>query len=1036
MPRKFKDAKDPKAARTDWKQQQEARSAPSRRGAGGIQSLMSRMGPGGGVGAGPGGPRVPAGNGPGGGLQGMMDHPAVAFGRQMTGGVGEAAGNAIRASVMQRLAGRGISQDGSGTWQIAGLQRPSDPGLQIRNSAIAAMDPSGEMLRRVLGAGGVPSGSPGLPSGRPSMGGLPSPGLGAGGPLPVTPTRPPIPSPGVPSSGAGAGGLRVVIPSPSAPITPGTGSVPSPGLGSGGVVPHTPPHTPIVPGLGPTPSPGLGAGGPLPVTPHPSGGLGGALPSLVPGDGGWNEAHGGMPSTPTAGGFLPQGQGVGRTTTPTGQEVDPSKYPPTGPPPAGGDIYRQPGTVPAQLPHPGPAPIPIAPPQPPPLANAAGYGGPGLAQRIQQGRPPAGPAGTPPSAGRPQLPAVSPGSVPGQSTPFNPTQMARPAPPAPRGGSFGTPGTPAMPQRQPADLGSLGATIQQTVSSRLASSQQGVRPGVSPATPGSPVGNSLDNLGDRIRAAVAGNTGSVQPAAPGAGGTNLGAATTSIMDRVRQQVAQAGVGAGAPPQAPQAPQAPQLPAIPNGTTPFPQQGAPSTTGGVAPQGGLPPIPAPGVPTPPGGAPAAVPGPAAPTSTAGGLGSYGNASIDKYDSTFLAAGKQYGVDPASLKAMMEIESGGNGDYPIDQCRSDGTGVDSCGPMQIKAIYHGGQAPTTEDQIMQAAGILADYKSANPGATDRDALFAVYFTGDDPNGTTQGSYGARFDELVGQIGAAPVAPAAAPTAVTPGGTTPVIPGSDVRIQDAPPADPGTAGAITDAGMGGVSPLIPGAAEPKSAIPGNIAAPATSPGGGFNGTVAEETGVMAPNGQPIGTDDLPSRAWADAIVPGGAANSTYGFGDDQGISMYCNYRDWSCTQHTGLDIGTGEGSAPINSTSAGTVVCYGEQSAANNPGVGCGAYTDSGGGMDGGYVDDSGTVHSSGNLSVLMPSGAVIIYGHMRSSNYGLGDQVPAGGQIGMSGENNGYHVHAEVQLPIGAGGLYQLVDPNLYYAGGYCSQGFCP
>ena len=1058
----------------------------------------------------------------------MRNHPAVRFGQQMTGGVADGPRQAIMNQVLGRLAQRGLSRDATGTWQIAGLNRPTDPGIAIRNSAIGAMDPSGEILRRVLGAdarlGEMAGGPTGMPSG---MGGVPSPGLGAGS-LPI----------------GRANGM------PLPPVTPG-------------VRPPDLTRVPTAPGGGlQSVPPGLPGGPPMPPKSNVPG-LGGPVPS--PGLGGMPSP--GAPKPPVSPPFPPQGQGVGRTTTPTGAEIDPTKYPrtdtgginptmvpgaqtrrtvpsmPTVPPgggsPAGfptllppgastakpappnpmptagvagglnqaappippqstmpppsvaNDIYRQPGTPPPSqvMPRGGsdypvsnnsmPS-IPPPPSGPPPTqrgdtpgwpqAQMQGYANPAgpLAQRLQQGRP-----GTPPSPGRAPTPTVAPGSMPGVSTPFNPAQMAQPAvklPPIPRPTGFGTPGQTAVPQRQPADLANLGQSIQQTVQARVGAAQQGVRPGVSPATPGSPVGNSLDDLGDRIRAAVAGNQGNVQPAAPGGGIGNLGPATQSIMDRVRAQISQAGVGQAQG----------GLPSMTNGTTPFPQQ----------PGGGLSVPPAPGgpstgtmpgaAPVPPGGVPSAMASPSTSPAPAGGIGApTGTAScsmgygcggswdeVNKYDNLFVTYGQKYGVDPAMLKAMAVIESGG-------QMIPNQNGFPNYGIMQLTTnqMMEPGSAPTKwdnvaaklgvdimtpEGQIAVAAYVLGGHDG--DAGSPQDIFLSTYYPTDcldcpGGDGNTPRQYLDSMNTLMNQINAANPGAGATPTTTvdpTTGQPVQLPPGANTPIQGGGPVA-GEPGAMDPSAIPGsaVTPadtsLIPGMDAPRGEpIPGTqnpeipVAMP-TGSGGGLNGTVAQPTGMMAPNGQPIGTDDLQSRVWANAIVPGGAENSTYGFGDDQGINMYCNYRDWSCTQHTGLDIGTGEVSAPVNSTSAGQVICYGEQSAANNPGVGCGAYTDSGGGIDGGYVDANGVVHNSGNISVLMPSGAVIIYGHMRSSNYGLGDQVPAGAQIGMSGDNNGYHVHAEVQLPIN--GVYQLVDPDLYYANYYCKaeyndgRGFC-
>jgi murein DD-endopeptidase MepM/ murein hydrolase activator NlpD len=98
-----------------------------------------------------------------------------------------------------------------------------------------------------------------------------------------------------------------------------------------------------------------------------------------------------------------------------------------------------------------------------------------------------------------------------------------------------------------------------------------------------------------------------------------------------------------------------------------------------------------------------------------IGSWGNASIDRWDASFLAAALAVEaktgmkVDPRVMKAMMDVESGGNGNYPPGKCRSDG----SCGPMQIKQQYHQWRCPecdfkTVPGQIELATHIIAHVK----------------------------------------------------------------------------------------------------------------------------------------------------------------------------------------------------------------------------------------------------------------------------------------------------------------------------------------
>lgn len=141
-----------------------------------------------------------------------------------------------------------------------------------------------------------------------------------------------------------------------------------------------------------------------------------------------------------------------------------------------------------------------------------------------------------------------------------------------------------------------------------------------------------------------------------------------------------------------------------------------------------------------------------------LGSYGNASIDVHDAAFGAgsevAKSHYGVevDPLILKAMMHVESGGDGTYPADKCRPKDSydDVPACGPMQIKQKYHQAKCPdcdfsTVAGQVALAACILAEWRKRT-GKGDIEAITAVYFPGADENGTTQAGYVAKVKQLV--------------------------------------------------------------------------------------------------------------------------------------------------------------------------------------------------------------------------------------------------------------------------------------------------
>lgn len=137
----------------------------------------------------------------------------------------------------------------------------------------------------------------------------------------------------------------------------------------------------------------------------------------------------------------------------------------------------------------------------------------------------------------------------------------------------------------------------------------------------------------------------------------------------------------------------------------------------------------------------------------GLGSFGNASIDQWDDAFFAAAaavfakKGVHVDPRFMKAMMDVESGHDGNLSPDWCRRDG----SCGPMQIKPENHQWRCPecdfaTVQGQIELATHIIGDTMKAQ-GGDEYGALLAEYFPTDDViNGTTQAQYADRVRQLV--------------------------------------------------------------------------------------------------------------------------------------------------------------------------------------------------------------------------------------------------------------------------------------------------
>lgn len=380
------------------------------------------------------------------------------------------------------------------------------------------------------------------------------------------------------------------------------------------------------------------------------------------------------------------------------------------------------------------------------------------------------------------------------------------------------------------------------------------------------------------------------------------------------------------------------------------------------QGQAPPPMDPTAPVDPGMAPST------PPEGGGTLGSWGNASIDQWDGAFInaseAAKATYGVapEPSFIKAMMDVETGGNGDYGAGQCRPSDSydDVPACGPMQIKFDYHRDKcsvcdSSTVEGQIQWAAEILASGMAQ--GMSQEEAFTSLYFPGTDyQTGTTQASY---LDHIAQRQAEQAANPSAAMAAAMGGVVDP--------LTDQPyPIEGGLAGApVQESPVSGGGGYSNAAGDPVSLITQ-----------GFEDSSGVEYGFRATASDPSLYDDY-GEMWPD---PG---------------------------QHPGSDL-SGLYEQDYASSVSGIVTCGG--SSMEEPGTngwGCSAFGD---------TINGATHEKAGRLEVYNPdNGISYIFGHSANIYVDVGDEVQAGdivGQMGWpadGGDGNMYgHVHYEARI----------------------------
>lgn len=352
------------------------------------------------------------------------------------------------------------------------------------------------------------------------------------------------------------------------------------------------------------------------------------------------------------------------------------------------------------------------------------------------------------------------------------------------------------------------------------------------------------------------------------------------------------------------------------------------------------------------------------------------NVNQWDQQILQSSERHGVDPAMLKAMMIVESGGVANA------ADPNGA--IGLMQVKPAYWQGEASqlgydlyTPEGQIGMAAAIIGGDVAATRGMDPKTAFLSVYYPTpglDVPgeSGDTPRMYLEDMDMYMGIIRA---------------------------------AGQGMSPAVRNDGPGRLRPTPDGAGPPRPAQ--GFTMPAAVPDPMYG---------SAPGMTPV-AEGGPSPQLLKAVVPnGGTLIGGFKEPTDLGYYDYFEGAGGRSNQHTGIDIGGTVGD-PVRSLSEGTVVCAGT---GNGPGVngqGCAAFEDV-------------VYGGAGRVEVQVGANQSIIYGHANASALGVGAQVNPGDVVATVGGFNSDHTHLEYRVHC-ANGSYLIVDPALGAAGYYDS-----
>ena len=202
-------------------------------------------------------------------------------------------------------------------------------------------------------------------------------------------------------------------------------------------------------------------------------------------------------------------------------------------------------------------------------------------------------------------------------------------------------------------------------------------------------------------------------------------------------------------------------------------------------------------------------------------------VNAYDPAFVEAGARYGVDPAMLKAMMVVESGG-------QNIPNQNGYPNFGPMQLTSVQFGADEVTKWDNVATKLGLditnpehqveIAAYVLGGhdgDAGTPEEIFLNQYYPiagGPDvigPDGHTQNQYRNDMHLLMADINAADTGGAVSqPGGVAPGSTGMAL--GDVISQPGGAVGGSTGGGLAAPGMPG------GAAPAPEAAPSTTSAP----------------------------------------------------------------------------------------------------------------------------------------------------------------------------------------------------------------------